>query len=63
MAVEVHEEVRGKVVRIDLTGKLTKDDYAHFVPGLERVIQEHGKIRLLVTMKDAVRPLGGTSTI
>ena len=48
----VDEEVHGKVVEVDLHGKLTRADYENFVPDTERVIREHGKVRILVKMHD-----------
>jgi hypothetical protein len=48
----VHEEVRGKVLEIDLHGKLSRADYEKFVPETERLIGQYGKIRILVTMHD-----------
>ena len=48
----VDEEVHGKVLEVDLHGKLTRSDYEKFVPDTERMIREHGKLRILVTMHD-----------
>jgi hypothetical protein len=50
MAVELCEEADGKVLILNLKDKLTKDDYAHFTPEVERAVKAHGKIRLLVRM-------------
>jgi hypothetical protein len=52
MAVEVREEAAGKVLVIHLSGKLTKEDYAHFVPEVEQRIKPQGKVRMLVQMAD-----------
>jgi SpoIIAA-like len=52
MAVELHEEAGGKVLVVNLTGKLTKEDYEHFVPEVEKQIAQHGKVRMLVRMHD-----------
>jgi hypothetical protein len=48
MSVDLHEE--GKILVIKLTGELTKEDYEQFSPEVERLIKEHGKIRILVQM-------------
>ena len=40
------------VMEVDVTGRLTKDDYAQFVPATEQAIKEHGKIRILFVMQD-----------
>ncbi len=52
MSIELHEESGGKVLDIRLSGKLTKEDYESFVPVVERLIREHGKLRMLVRMHD-----------
>jgi hypothetical protein len=52
MAVELHEEAGGKVLIVKLTGKLTREDYEHFVPEVERLIGQHGKLRMVVQMHD-----------
>ncbi len=52
MSVELQEEADGKVLVIGLTGKLTKEDYGHFTPEVERLIRRHGKLRVLVRMHD-----------
>jgi hypothetical protein len=52
MSVDLHEEAGGKVLVVNLSGKLTKDDYARFVPEVERLIKAHGQLRLLVRMHD-----------
>jgi hypothetical protein len=52
MAVNLREESDGKVLVIKLTGKLAKQDYEHFIPEFERLIQKHGKLRLVVQMHD-----------
>ena len=50
MAVEITELVAGKVVEVKISGKLHKEDYEHFVPLFEKLIAQHGKLRLLVEM-------------
>jgi SpoIIAA-like len=42
----------GKVLEVELTGKLTADDYQLFVPAVERMVNAHGKISILVEMHD-----------
>jgi len=48
----VDEEVHGKVLEVDLHGKLGKEDYERFVPESEKMIRKYGKIRILITMHD-----------
>jgi hypothetical protein len=45
-------EAGGKVLVVRLSGKLTKEDYQRFVPEVERLVRQHGKIRMLVQMHD-----------
>lgn len=52
MNVELNEKNGGKLLEVQLSGKLVKEDYALFVPTVERLIKEHGKIRMLVKMLD-----------
>jgi len=47
------ERVAGtNVYKIEASGKLTKEDYGHFVTELEQCISEEGKVRILFTMRD-----------
>ena len=48
----VDEAVHGKVLEVVLHGKLGREDYEKIVPDTERMIREHGKIRILITMHD-----------
>lgn len=52
MAIEFKEQEGGKVVIVRVTGKLSKDDYQAFVPELERLMGQFGKIRVLFEMLD-----------
>ena len=52
MSIELHEEAAGKILILNLSGKLTKEDYAHFTPEVEKAVKDHGKIRMLVRMHD-----------
>jgi hypothetical protein len=40
----------GKALEVHVSGTLDKGDYEHFIPAVEKLIQQHGKIRLLVEM-------------
>jgi hypothetical protein len=50
--VELQEKAGGEVVEVTVTGKLDREDYHRFVPELERLIAEHGKIRVLMEVRD-----------
>ncbi len=52
MTAELKEIDSGKVLEVRLTGTLVKKDYEVFVPAVERMAQEHGKIRMLVEMHE-----------
>jgi hypothetical protein len=52
MPVELHEEAGGKIVAVTLSGKLTAQDYERFGGEIDRLIKQHGKIRMLYTMRD-----------
>ena len=52
MPVALNEIGGGKVLEIRLSGKLTSADYEHFVPSIEGLIKEHGKLRLFVVLHD-----------
>ena len=52
MATQLTEEDGGKVLEIAVSGKLTHADYEQFIPRFERLVREHGKIRVLFHMTD-----------
>lgn len=52
MAIEVKELGGGKVLEIRASGKLSKEDYQHFVPLVEKQIAANGKVRIVFEMHD-----------
>jgi hypothetical protein len=52
MAIKVNERNNGKVLEIQVSGKLAHEDYQHFVPEFERLLKQHGKIQVLFEMID-----------
>lgn len=52
MALEFKEENGGKIIAVTVSGKLSKEDYEHFVPEVERLIEQFGKVRVLFEMHD-----------
>lgn len=52
MPIQLTEENGGKLLSVHVSGKLTKEDYAHFVPEFERLVQLHGKLRVFFDMTD-----------
>lgn len=49
-AIEIH--AAGNVLEVLVTGKLTKEFYEAFRPAVEEIIQQHGKVRILLQMHD-----------
>ena len=52
MAIMLEEKNGGQMLEVSLTGKLVKEDYETFVPVVERLVKQHGKIRMLVATHD-----------
>jgi hypothetical protein len=52
MTIHLNEENNGKLLVIHVSGKLVKADYAQFVPEVERLVRQHGKLRMLFDMTD-----------
>ena len=46
------DDAGGKVLAMKISGKLSKEDYQQFVPKVEDLIKQHGKIRVLMEMHD-----------
>jgi len=52
MAIHVNESQDGKIIEIDVTEKLTDEDYQRFIPEFEREAGRHQKLRLLLEMSE-----------
>jgi hypothetical protein len=50
--MRLEERQDGKLLEVQLTGKLEKSDYDEFLPEVDRRIAEQGKLRMLVFMHD-----------
>src|ERR1035438_9327998 len=50
MPIQLNEENGGKMLAVHVSGKLAKADYEHFVPEFERLVRQHGKLRVLFDM-------------
>jgi hypothetical protein len=50
MPIQLNEENGGKMLVVHVSGKLVKADYEHFVPEFERLVRQHGKLRVLFDM-------------
>ena len=52
MATTLTEQDGDKLLEVAASGKLTHRDYEQFVPTFERLVKQHGKIRVLFHMTD-----------
>jgi hypothetical protein len=50
MPIKFEDENEGKVLAIQVSGKLTKADYIYFSPEFERLVSLNGKMRVLFDM-------------
>jgi hypothetical protein len=48
--IDVKKPEHGNVLDVSVTGRLTRDDYEHFAPAVDRLIHEHGKVRIVFDM-------------
>ena len=48
----VDEFVHGRILDVNLHGRLERRDFDQIVPETERLIQKYGKIRIVVTLHD-----------
>jgi len=52
MSIQLNEENGGKLLAVQVSGKLAKQDYEQFVPEFERLLRQHGKLSVLFDMTD-----------
>ena len=50
MPFQLKEEDSGRILVVQVTGKLVKADYGPFLHEFERLFRQHGKLRLLFDM-------------
>jgi hypothetical protein len=50
MPIQLDEQDGGKILVVHAGGKLAKADYVRFVPEFERLVRQHGKLRVLFDM-------------
>jgi len=50
VSIELHEEAGGAVLVANVSRTVTDEDYERFVIQVERLIKEHGKLRILCAM-------------
>ncbi|MEM8667108.1 MAG: STAS/SEC14 domain-containing protein [Planctomycetota bacterium] len=52
MAIELIENADAKLLEVKVSGKLTADDYSTLEPGVEKLINDAEKIKILFIMSD-----------
>ena len=52
MPVEMQKHSEGRILEVHATGKLTTEDYAHFVPEIEQLIKQYQRVRILFEMEN-----------
>ena len=52
MPIQLRTEHDGKIIIVQVSGKLVKGDYDAFVPEFDRLVRQEGKVRLLFDMID-----------
>ena len=50
MAIKMSEKNGGKVLEVEVSGKLVHEDYQYFVPRFEQLAKQHGKLRVLFNL-------------
>src|SRR5580698_3309724 len=50
MPIQLNEENDGKILVVNISGKVVKTDYPNFVSEFERLLRQHGKLRVLFNM-------------
>jgi hypothetical protein len=52
MSIQLNEPRSRNILTVRVSGKLAREDYRDFVPEIERLLVEHGKLRILLEMVD-----------
>jgi hypothetical protein len=52
MPLQMIESQDSEIVEVQLTGTLTDNDFRNLEPAFERIVNEHGKLRVLLRMLD-----------
>lgn len=52
MAIRLTEIDKGKALKVQVSGKLAHEDYLQFVPKFELLVQQHGKLHVLLEITD-----------
>lgn len=52
MALEVQSNNADAIIRVTATGRLIAEDFDTFIPEIDRLVEERGKIRILFQLKE-----------
>jgi hypothetical protein len=52
MSIQLNERKLGNILVVRVSGKLARKDYRQFIPEFERLLRDHGRIRVLLEMVD-----------
>jgi hypothetical protein len=52
MTVILEDKIAENTIEIRLSGKIKREDYDRYVPQIEQIIAQRGKVRALVIMED-----------
>jgi hypothetical protein len=52
MTISIQLKAGGSILHVRATGKLTREDYAQWVPALDAQIEAHGRVNILMEMHD-----------
>ena len=52
MPIQLKEEDGGKICLVQVSGELISADYAHLVSKFERLVRQHGKLRVMYDMRN-----------
>jgi hypothetical protein len=62
MPIKFEDESEGKVLAIQVSGKLAKADYVYFAPEFERLVKLNGQLRVLFDLAGKPAHCGRTSS-
>ena len=52
MAIQINEEDGGRICLVHVSGELVSADYEQLIPEFERLVKQHGKLRVMFDMRD-----------
>lgn len=50
--IQFEELKNGTIVEMAMVGRVSREDFRHLIPQFERLVDIHGKLRVLVLMRD-----------